>query len=186
MLSILHDLPDDEYVDSLMLSGSPLDVREHDFVAGYEVVSVAAGQHDGAPARLIRLADEYGKREVGMLRIRVDAEHDAQLEFVRVFDTPEDKERFKERYSKPVPTGYRPVKARQVDEGQWVADPDIGVHESVLVGQVVLKPLDDDEAQGFGCPSGIAVWFHEDDGTRWLLDPFDAEATVWVKDGDDL
>jgi hypothetical protein len=96
-----------------------------DYVAGYMVLDARPSTHDGQPATTITLFDSMGGREVGILRLRNDANRDAFLEVTRYFVDAKDVQPFRESLAaRPaqMPPGFEYVEARTVTVGDeiWV------------------------------------------------------------------
>lgn len=160
-----------------------------DLIAGYEVMGVKAGRHDGADATLITLGDSLGQREVGILRLRNDAVREAQLEVIRLFGSEEGAKAFIESLkSKPalLDNSWEQVEARTIQRGDRIfldgdpSDPDVndltvavtGVELSVYEGQIEVEI-------SIGEPDNGA--FHPCAGSMAMATKPNAE--VWVKRG---
>ena len=128
MIEILRTFSEFEVEDGHWLFGempaiemlcAPEDIRDGDFVAGYQVTDVSQAEHDGHPAVRFALSDEMGQRTIGRLVLRKDAQHDAQVHAFRDFNSNSERDAFIERVNS-APDGFEWRLARTLVGGEFM------------------------------------------------------------------
>lgn len=107
----------DHGVPALNLQGSADEVEPGDWIAGYIVGTTSTAEHEHRPATRMSLFDSLGDRNVGRLVLQNDALRDAALEFIRPFDTDDERDAF---ISKIENKGFGMLEARMVEVGDLV------------------------------------------------------------------
>lgn len=149
---------DNYALPAALIRGKVTDLENGDIVLGHEIAAVThSAEHSGKPATRFTLAGHEGGGNFG----RVIVARGVDIEFERLFEHADDLRAFERLYGSgapEMPPGCKLVKARQLDEGDWLGSGQrvrtvtVAVTEESSVPGVLVKT----ESAG-----GETGWDHE-------------------------